>query len=163
MTLKAGFGPGPLFFPGVPEGAAADFFVALGYESKPGGVMASIVEEPLQAAKPSFEAAHILIEAVAPSWWSEVEERLSFEEPRLAMSADGTALCLADPGKGIGPLFCSSDKSVREAVGAALALARGGRQLSDFRISEWWQSRFKLKGVLRCHEFQKDLRGASHA
>ena len=33
--MRAGFGPGPLFYPGVPEGIAESFFTAVGYEGRP--------------------------------------------------------------------------------------------------------------------------------
>lgn len=160
--MRAGFGPGPLFSPGVPEGAAADFFSAIGYASEPGGLLAVMDEAGAEAPPPLAEKARELMKG-APLWWSEVEERLSFKVPRLGMSADGKALCLADPGLGVGPLFCSDEASAAEAVRAALGLAGTGRRLADFRPASWWQSRFGLSSIVNCFEFKKDLRGVSHA
>jgi GNAT superfamily N-acetyltransferase len=165
-VMRAGFGPGPLFYPGVPEGIAEQFFAAVGYESRPGGTSARILEEALPAGPPDAKAARALIEAASPLWWSEAEERLTFKVPRLAMSSDRSALCLAEPGLGIGPLFAAEgagEASISEAVKGALSLAEGGRALSDFRGAEWWQKRFKLEAVTRCLDFQKDLRGVLHA
>jgi GNAT superfamily N-acetyltransferase len=161
--MRAGFGPGPLFFPGVPEGRATDFFKAMGYIASPGGLVAQILAEPSPAPFADLAAAKNLLEVVAAPWWSEVEERFTFKTPQLAMSRDGKALCLADPGVGIGPLFLSDERSAQEAVQGALAVAAGGRRLSDFRAAGWWQERFQLDDLVRCNEFHKDLRGTYHA
>jgi GNAT superfamily N-acetyltransferase len=166
--MRAGFGPGPLFFPGVPEGEAAEFFKACGYTAAPGGVLAGIDAPPSPAHEPptakiEFQGARSLVEATAPLWWSEVEERLTFSRPRLAMSADAKAICLADPGVGIGPLFSVNEASADQAIQGALAAAGAGRRLADFRGASWWQRRLGLSHVRRCFEFQKDLRGVFHA
>jgi len=158
-VLNAGFGPGPLFYPGVPEGGPTEFFRALGYRESPGGLTATIQEEGRPSPAPRQEAAHILIEATSPLWWSEVEERLTYPTPWMAMSADGRALCLAEPGAGIGPLFFTSEASAEEAVRGALAVAGEGRALMDFRSHAWWLERFKLTDLVCCNEFKKDLRG----
>lgn len=162
-TLRAGFGPGPLFYPGVPEGGPSQFFTALGYESAEGGTSASILEGGEATPQLDAKAAHILIEATSPLWWSEVEERLTYQAPWLAMSADKKALCLAEPGRGIGPLFFTEEGSAVEAVKGALAVAGDGRSLMDSRSHRWWLERFKLNDLVCCNEFKKDLRGEYHA
>jgi GNAT superfamily N-acetyltransferase len=164
--LRVGFSPPSIFFPGAPEGAADFFFKSLGFQAQEGGLCAEI-SAAAAALKPgvsaSATAAKKLMQSVAPAWWPDIEERLTFAVPRLNMSADGRALCVADPGLGIGPLFFegASDASVSEAVLGALSL--GGPRLKDSRNPQWWQQRFKLERVSRCFEFQKDLRGVFHA
>jgi GNAT superfamily N-acetyltransferase len=162
-VMRAGFGPGPLFFPGVPEGQPSQFFQAMGYSAKAGGTLATIEEEPSEAPYVDVKAARELMEVTSALWWSEVEERFTFKRPQLAMSRDGKALCLADPGLGIGPLFFSDEGSATEAVKGALAVAGAGSRLSDFRAPAWWQERFRINQTIRCNEFQKDLRGIYHA
>jgi len=147
----------------VPEGPATKFFESLGYLGSPGGVIGLIDESPAPTPRAEVRAARALMAEASPAWWSEAEERMTFSEPRLAMSADHKALCLADPGKGVGPLFFTDEASAKEAVKGALSLAQGGRRLSDWRGAEWWTKRFRVADLVRCREFHKDLRGASHA
>jgi GNAT superfamily N-acetyltransferase len=163
--IRAGFGPGPLFYPGVPE-EAAGFFEKLGFSKTEGGctgildVHSARQASPLQQAGDP-KAAYILIEATSPLWWSEVEERFSFSKPRVAMSADGKALCLFEPGKSVGPLFFSNEGSAEEAVRGALA--QGGPKLMDSRPPAWWTSRFRLKEAKAHFEFSKELTGEADA
>ncbi|MES2201965.1 MAG: GNAT family N-acetyltransferase [candidate division FCPU426 bacterium] len=162
-VFRAGFGPPPLFFPGVPEGAAAEFFKKHKYSLEPGGVVARLAGQG-KAAPANARAAKDLLAKVSPEWWTDIEERLTFTVPRCAMSADHKVLCVADPGSGIGPLFEAeaSDASIAEAVAGALDLAQGSR-LRDLRPSSWWKKRFELDQVCDCFEFKKDLRGATSA
>lgn len=165
-VMRAGFGPGPLFYPGVPEGAASEFFKAMGYVGSMGGIVAHVTSSNTPAAAPlqvELRQAKALIEATAPLWWSEVEERLTFKQAHMALSRDGQALCLAEPEFGIGPLFFTAENSADEAIVAALAIAGEGRRLMDFRSEAWWKARLALSEIVRCFEFQKDLRGIFHA
>jgi GNAT superfamily N-acetyltransferase len=161
--MRAGFSQPALFYPGVPEGASG-LFSKLGYQVRPGGLLAKLNLDPKHGPKADPGKVKRLIQKLAPEWWSDAEERLSFAEPRLALSADAKALCIADPGLGIGPLFedVAPEASIQEALAAALAQA-GTNKVTDFRSPGWWAERFKLESVQPYFEFEKDLRGVFHA